>query len=82
MIGGKLVLISVRKSHELSIGTKIGRAALSAVAELLVKLFLLVSHINFILSCAVSKLLRVIGQIFAFDVGTYLSLTNLFGVNP
>ena len=36
-IGCKLVLITNRKSHELSIGTKIGRAALSAVAELLVR---------------------------------------------
>jgi len=35
-IRGKLVLITNRKLHELSIGSEIGRAVLSAVAEFLV----------------------------------------------
>jgi len=36
----------------------------------------------YILSCTISKLLRIIGQIFAFDNGEYLSLTHSFWETP
>jgi len=40
--------------------------------------------LTYILYCTISKLLRIIGQIFAFHRGesTSRSLTHLFGANP